>query len=56
MKRSYTSSPPSASMACRGTALPFMNIGLEGVDGIELALDRVKWRALMNTVMMIRVP
>jgi hypothetical protein len=24
MSRSYISSPPSASMACRGTALPFM--------------------------------
>jgi hypothetical protein len=23
MSRSYTSSPPSASMACNGTALPF---------------------------------
>jgi hypothetical protein len=23
MSRSYTSSPPSASMACSGTALPF---------------------------------
>jgi hypothetical protein len=31
-------------------------IGWDGVDWIELAQDRDKWRALMNTVMNLRVP
>jgi hypothetical protein len=31
MSRSYTSSPPSASMACRGTAL------------LTICIDRLKW-------------
>jgi hypothetical protein len=31
-------------------------IGWHGVDWIELAHDRDKWRALVNTVMNLRVP
>jgi hypothetical protein len=31
-------------------------IGWDGVDLIELALDRDQWRALVNTVMTLRVP
>jgi hypothetical protein len=30
-------------------------IGLDGVDWIDLAQDRDQWRALMNTVMNLRV-
>jgi hypothetical protein len=31
-------------------------IGWDGVDWIELVQDRDQWRALVNTVMDIRVP
>jgi hypothetical protein len=31
-------------------------IGWDGMDWIDLAKDRDQWRALMNTVMNIRVP
>jgi hypothetical protein len=31
-------------------------IGWDGIDWIDLAKDRVQWRALANTVMNFRVP
>jgi hypothetical protein len=31
-------------------------IGCDGMDWIDLAQDRDKWRALVNTVMNLRVP
>jgi hypothetical protein len=31
-------------------------IGWEGVDGVDLAQERDQWRALVNTVMNLRVP
>jgi hypothetical protein len=31
-------------------------IGLDGMDWIDLAQDRYQWRALVDTVMNLRVP
>jgi hypothetical protein len=31
-------------------------IGRDGVDGIDVAQERDQWRALVNTVMKLRVP
>jgi hypothetical protein len=31
-------------------------IGCKGIDGIHLAQDRDHWRALVSTVMELRVP
>jgi hypothetical protein len=31
-------------------------IGLDGMDWIDLAQDRDQWRALVNTIMNLRVP
>jgi hypothetical protein len=31
-------------------------IGIGGANWIQLAQDRVKWRAFINTVMNLRVP
>jgi hypothetical protein len=31
-------------------------IGIDGANWIQLAQDRVRWRAFVNTVMKLRVP
>jgi hypothetical protein len=36
--------------------MDFREIGCGGMDWIDLAQNRDQWRALMNTVMNIRVP
>jgi hypothetical protein len=36
--------------------LDLREIGIDGANWIQLAQDRVQWRALVNTVMNLRVP
>jgi hypothetical protein len=36
--------------------MDFREIGWDGMDWIELAQDRERWRALVNTVMNLRFP
>jgi hypothetical protein len=36
--------------------MDFSEIGLDDVDWIGLAQDRYRWKALVNTVMNLRVP
>jgi len=36
--------------------MDLQKVGLEGMDWIDLARDRERWRALVNAVMNLRVP
>jgi hypothetical protein len=38
------------------TKMELQEIGCEGMDWIELAQDRDRWRALVNALMNIRAP
>jgi transposase len=36
--------------------MELMDIGIDGAKWIQLAQDRVQWRACVNTVMNLRIP
>jgi hypothetical protein len=36
--------------------MELMEIGIDGVNWIRLAQDRVQWRVIVNTVMNLRIP
>jgi hypothetical protein len=36
--------------------IDLIEIGWDGMDWIDLALDREQWRALLNAVMNLRIP
>jgi hypothetical protein len=38
------------------TKLDLREIGIDGANRIELAQNRVQWRAFVNTVMNLRIP
>jgi hypothetical protein len=38
------------------TKMDFREVGWGGIDWIDLAQDRDRWRTLVNTVMNLRVP
>jgi hypothetical protein len=40
----------------RNIKMDLREIGINGVNWIHLAQDRVQWRACVNTVMNLRVP
>jgi hypothetical protein len=40
----------------RSIKIDLREIGWDGMDWIDLAQDRDQWRALVNTVMNLRVP
>jgi hypothetical protein len=57
--RKHEGKRPLGRPSCTWTdsiRMAFREIGWEGVDWIHLAEDRDQWRALVNTVMNLRVP
>jgi hypothetical protein len=50
--------PQPGDAPCRldNIKMHLREIGWDGMDSIDLAQDRDRWRALMNTVMNLSVP
>jgi hypothetical protein len=50
---------PLGRLRCRwieNIKVDLLEIGLSGVDWIGLAKDRYRWRALVNSIINLRVP
>jgi hypothetical protein len=47
---------PLGRPRCRWMDGPLLEVGLNFLDWIGLAQDRDRWRALVNSVMNLRVP
>jgi len=56
LKGRWRSEDPAADCRLRMSRMDLREIGLEGVNWIRLTQDMNKWRALVNTVMNLRVP
>ena len=48
--------PKQWKRAMRNIKMDLQEMGCGGVDWIELAQDRERWRALVSTIMNFRVP
>jgi hypothetical protein len=49
-------SPPQTLRLVDNIKMDLREIGWDGVDWVDLAQNRDQWKALVNTVMNLRVP